>query len=273
MDATDSTTQSSPLRRGRWVLYLVVATCAVVGTVIAAGGVAAQVRLARYPRQLASASLKERRQAVEQISRDREARALPALIAMLDKEQDRELVGVAGNAVLRTRSPEGVDVLRRRGDLGPDDSVRADLIVAAARLSNRDVRLLEWLNEGAHSNEPWRAMASAIGLVELGRPEGGPLTLSLMRKARGDLRAWGLKTLARTAKPLTQAVGQPMAWVAETPEQATDAQLDQLAAFWSTQVDSGLLCAVLQRVNNIDPDWAEVGRLTHARDKVAKWLQ
>lgn len=273
MDTTDCPTRPQPRHSARWVLYLAVSVFVVIGLLAAADAVTSQARLAGYPSRLASADVRIRRKAVEQISRDREARALPVLVAMLEREQDRELVGIAGNAVLRTRSPAGVDVLRRRADQGLDDEVRANLIVAAARLSNRDVRLLEWLQQGVRSKEPWQAVGSAVGLVELGRTEGGPLAVQQIRGTAAAPRAWALRTLARTANPLCQAVGQPMSWLASTPEAATDAQLNQLEVFWTKRVDSALLCDVLQRVNQLDPEWAEVGRLIHARNKVAKWLQ
>ena len=217
MDPTSSTTRPSPTRRRRRVLYLLAFAFTAVGTLAAVAGVTARIRLARYPHQLESTNLSERRKAVAQISRDRERRAVPALIAMLEKEQDRDTVGMAGNALLRTRDPQGVDVLRRRAETGPDDIVRADLMLAAARLSNRDTRLLEWFQEGASSGESWRALGSSLGMLELGRPEGGLAALNLLRSAKPALRAWGLNVLARTANPVCQAIGQPMPWLAAHP--------------------------------------------------------
>ncbi|MBI4580773.1 MAG: HEAT repeat domain-containing protein [Planctomycetes bacterium] len=277
-------------------MRLIVACCVAIGVLGVVAAIGGQVHLARCKRDLLSPDAKVRARAVQQVIQERERRALPPLIAMLEKEQDRRLVEDAGLALLRTRDPAGVAVLRRRADEPPDDYVRGELILWAARLSGRDARLLDWLNEGVRSPEPWRAMGSALGLIELGRPEGGPLVIEMARQTPLPyMRHWAIKELCRTADALSQTVGRPMSWLALDTRRTrsvrerqspvadqglaasqpapTEAELAELESFWQQHVDSRLLCDVLQRINAVDPGWAELGRLIHARDEAAKWLQ
>jgi hypothetical protein len=72
---------------------------------------------------------------------------------------------------------------------------------------------------------------------------------------------------------MAQAVGQPFDWVAADPLPIDDRSIGELTAFWQRHATVGLLNDVLQRSQNRDPDWVEMGRLIHARDRVARYLQ
>lgn len=261
-----------PVWQRHWLGWLTFACLALLGTGAALAGVGALFELSRLERDLASADAVVRARAVEYVSSRREDRALASLIAMFEREQDAELIQKAGKAILRLNDPAGIAALQRKADACPDGITRAWLIVYAAELAACDVRLIEWLERGAASPEPWQAIGSAVGLVELARPEGGPLTIELLHRMPPDAKRWGLDRFGRIANFACQALGQPAVWWACGSE-PDEANLQRLNAFWQDRVDPRLLYRVLQRVRNDDRQWADIIRLLHARSRVAQWFE
>jgi hypothetical protein len=233
--------------------------------------------------------------ALYEVAARHEARAGEAVLAVLAEAEDRGVVDAARAAALRTGDWRGVAVLRRRADDGPDDSVRAKLIATAARLSNRDVRLSEWLDAGAASTEPWRRVGSAWGLLEIGRPRGGALLIDMMPELPAEAGRLAWTELRRIAEPMTQAVGWPIEWPAgegrlrvhpktlktdrleACPTRVPGRTLSEagwasLREFWSRHATVQLLGDVLTRLEQRDPKWHQVDRLLRARDRIATWF-
>lgn len=204
---------------------------------------------------------------------NRDRRFTNAIRRTLQDSDDRVLLEAAGYAAMRIGASELLPLMRKRADEGPDDIQRAQLINYAGQVSNRDARLYDWLMAGVESAEPWRRVGSAIGLLHIGRTESGPLLSGIVREGPDETRALAMHNLAWIARPLGQAIGKPMPFLDVKPPPADSATLDQIDNFWTSHVTLSLLNDVLSRLTNRDPDWAEMNRLIHARDKIAKWLQ
>jgi hypothetical protein len=179
---------------------------------------------------------------------------------------------MAGYAAMRFRDTRHLTLLRRRADEGPDDAVRAKLILYAAQLSGRDVRLIDWLEAGVNASEPWRQVGSAAGLLALGQPAGGRELIELASRSEHPARAMALLELQRIVNPMTEAVGQPVAWPKPGQEPAQSLWID-LRRFWDEWGTVRLLNDVLSQRYAISPEWYELKRLLHARDKVARWFE
>lgn len=256
-----------PIRR-RWRKRVALVAVAVPGLIVAAAAIGDQVRVWRLLADLESSDAEVQTRALYEAATCHEARAADAVLDILAEAKDRNVVEAARCAALRTGDPGGVAVLQRRGEEGPDDIVRAKLIATAARLSNRDVRLLEWLETGAASTEPWRRVGSAWGLLELGRPRGGRLLIDMMPELPTEARQFAWVELRRIAEPMTQAVGWPIQWpVGEG--RFDDEEWASLREFWSGHATIQLLGDVLTRLEQRDPKWYQVDRLLRARDRIA----
>ena len=243
-----------------------------VAALIGVGVIAAdRIRVAGLARQVASGDRAAQLKALSAIAAEREARAADEVLGCLESAQDRSVVETAGYAAMRIRDPRGIEILRCRADQGPDDLTRAQLYLFAARLSNRDQRLVAWLKEGASAAEPWRALGCSLGLMYLGRPEGGLQAIGQASTGDDQLRSFALRELRRLGRPMAEAIGRPSAWpVGEPP--AGDAAWEGLARFWECYATPRLLDDLIRRVELYDPEWTEMGRLIQARNRVAKLL-
>jgi len=255
----------------KWVTRVVLTMVALAGLAVVAAVVADRAILVYCRMNLRSPDPARRRRELERVSYYHEARAMPELLNVLATEQDRGLLELAGRATMRTRDPSGVAPLQRRADEEPDDAVRANLIYYAARLSDRDLRLLDWLTAGARSAEPWRRAGSAAGLLDLGQPDGGLLLIERAGDVDPAIRAFALEHLRKTAGPVTETIGRPIAWPTQSTEPLDEAFLAGARTTWQHYVTVQLLNDVLNRLRYRDPQWYEIGRLAHARERFA-WL-
>jgi len=256
----------------KWSLRVPLVLAGLVGLAVLAGAAIDQVQLRVCMANLRSRDPAVREKAIKHVSRTHEARAMPALLEVLETEQDRRLLEMAGHATMRTYDPSGVALLQRRADEGPDDVTRAKLICDAARLSDRDLRLVDWLMTGTESTELWRRAGSAAGMLELGQPVGGLLLIELAGERNANVRAFAVEHLRRTAGPVTEAIGQPIAWPENASEPLDRAFLDHARSIWQQHVTVRVLNDVLNRLRYKDPDWYEIGRLLHARERFARLL-
>lgn len=246
---------------------------ALPGVVAAVLVVADHLHVLQLRRQIAGNDPKARDKALEYVINEREGRPADEVLALLETTMDRDLLDRAGLAVARIGERRGLDLLRKRADEPPDDPVRARLIGYAARMSERDVRLLEWLTAGARSDEPWRQVGSAAGLLQIGEPEGGRMLIELSRDADPAIRAFAWPTLRRFARPMAQTIGRKVEMLDAEAPPADPQAWDAIAGFWQADATPRLLNDVIRRLEVRDPDWIEMGRLIVARNRVARWLQ
>jgi hypothetical protein len=192
--------------------------------------------------------------------------------SLVPEEQDRALLSSAGYALMRVGSPADADLLLARATEGPDDETRARLILYAARVSRRDLRLSVPLRERFASGERWQRAGCAIGLLELGHPAGGDALIDLLAASDPEIRSFVIAELRRIADPMAETVGQVLQW--PEAETAPDPEyLNGLRHFWAGYGTTRLLSDTLSRLERIDPQWHAVNRLLHARVRVARWLQ
>lgn len=266
-------TKVSPPRYKRWVVVGLAAVASLTSLGIAAAAGVAYVQVHRWTNHLKSLDTAIRAEALTWIGYDKDPRACEPVRDLIAREEDRGILDLAAWAAVRLHDRAAIEPLLHRAETGPDDAVRANLLMSAARLSQRDIRLTDRFLADAQSAEPYRRMGGALGLMLIGDPQGGELAIRDLAEANGGLRNLGLNQLARVASPMTQAIGQPMEWLDARDPVATNEQLAQLADFWRCYVTPKLLGDALTRVYVFDPQWFEMSRLIHARERVAKWLQ
>lgn len=258
----------------RRIAWWGLAACIVVPGVVMAGlAVADHVRAYGVHRKFARLEPAARVKCLNMIAADRDWRLAGLVRQTLEGEAEREELQAAGYAAMRLGDLALLPLIRKRADEGPDDYTRAMLITYAARLSNRDLRLVDWLEPQTRSAEPWQRAGSAAGLLHLGRIEAGPLLMAAVREGNADIAGFVLREWRWMASPMGQAIGQPMPWLDEDPVVADNAQLDQLDRFWQKHATVTLLNDVLRRLTVRDPEWTEMNRLIRARDHVAKFMQ
>jgi len=260
------------MAKKQWKKRAILAVLALPVAVAAAAAVADQISLRLQMSGVRGMDPKTRAKALCQLALKRETRASKTVAEELQKEQDRSVLEWAGYAAARIRDPGNLGLLQRRADEEPDDAVRAKPIIFTAQLSARDARLKDWLEAGVHSSQPWRQAGSAAGLLALGEPEGGRELIDLASQPEHPAHALALDELQRIAGPMAEAVGQPIIWPKpgqeHTPEFLTD-----LRQFWKEWGTTRLLNDVLSQRYAQSPEWYELGRLLHARDKVARWFE
>ena len=264
----DMTAQPGPPRR--WTLRIIAALIILAGLGIAAAVVADQIRLRLQLADCRDPSPEVRIKALTKFAQERDPRASRVLPEILEKETDPAVLEIAGYTAMRIKDTNLLDVLQRRASQGPDDSVRAKLILYAARLSNRDVRLIPWLEAGVQADgEPWRQAASAAGLLQVGEPRGGLALIALARRPDAPARTLARNELDALVGPMTETVGWPITWPAA--DQEPDAEFwASLNTFWEQYGTARLLDDVLTRRFSWDPRVYELNRLIHARQKVAQ---
>ena len=243
------------------------------GLVVAGAAIGDRVRVSRLADGFARLSPDERAERLHQIGYRREYRLLNLVRQAVDQAEHRGELQAAGYAAMRLGDTDSVPRLLARAQAGPDDAVRADLFLYAVKLSARDARLVDPLSRDAAGSEPWCRAGASAGLLQIGRTEGGTQLLQLVREAPPEIRAYAMREFCGVAGPMAQTVGHPFDWVASDPIPINDRSIGELTAFWERYATVGLLNDVLQRLQSRDPDWVEMGRLIHARDRVARYLR
>lgn len=256
----------------RWKKRVILAVIALPVVIVAVVAMADQINLRLQMMAVHSEDHKTRADALRILALKRETRASDVVAEVLEHEQNREVLEWAGYAAVRIRDTDNLELLQRRANEEPDDAVRAKLIIFTAQLSSRDVRLKDWLEAGVNSPEPWRQMGSAAGLLALGQPTGGRILIDLASQSEHPAHKIALDELRRTAGPMAEAVGQPIAWPKPRQEPAQNFWTD-LRRFWDEWGTARLLNDVLSQRYALSADWYELGRLLHARDKVARWFE
>ncbi len=264
-------TSPSSSRIGPARLVLIGITLAGLTVVAVAIADAGRVRL--WTHHLRSADPAARKRALVAIADAREDRAADDVLAVIRHERDRELLELAANAAMRIDDARAVPLLRERCDAGPDDSLRARLIRCTARLSGGDARLIEWLEAGVASPEPWRRAGSAMGLLELQHTEGGQRLIEMASALPVDVAQFALDQFRSIAGPMATAVGRPLAACGDRHQPADAAACwAELGEFWPRYATVRLLSDCLARTERFDLAWNRVNRLRHGREYAVRLL-
>jgi hypothetical protein len=256
-----------------WPTRIALVLLILVGLGVAADVVADQVRLRRELAACRNPNPNVRLKALERFAQERDARAGQAIAEALDRQTERAVLEMVGYAAMRIGDTALLEALQRVASQGPDDPIRAKLILYTARLSRRDARLIPWLEAGlSATQEPWRQAGSATGLLQVGEPRGGPALIAIARQADQPVRVFAMNELRGLVEPMTETVGWPIHWPAANaePDAAFWASLE---AFWAQHGTARLLNDVLTRRYDRATRLYELNRLLHARDKVAKWFE
>ncbi len=253
----------------RHVLRLLVLLLLIAGGNIVLLSVVPLLQTGRAIQQIRSKDPAVRRRGLGYVRDERAARAVEAVLERIEHEDDPDLVELAGYTAMRIRDLRGVAPLMRRADREPDSPLKARLMVYAARLSDGDYRLVPWLRATLTSAGPWGRVGSAAGLLQLGRPEGADTLLALAAEVPPEPREFAFGELRGVTQRMAQTVGFAIAF--DSPER--ESVWAQLRGFWKQYGRTALLCDALARVDHVSPDWREVERLLHARERVARWLE
>jgi HEAT repeat protein len=251
----------------RWVRW----TAGALVVVLVGGGAAAAIVGWQQRRdeeallaRLESADPQERADAFYDARYATRPEAVQRLLDAFDHEDDPVVLSKAAYAIMCTRDPRGLPLLVRRAEAGPDREVRAEFMVYIARHEAGADSRVAWMRAGLGSDEPWRRLGAAAGLLYLGRPEGGATLIDLARHGTPEHRDFAMAQLRKVVQPMTEAVAWPIDWPGEglTPPEGF---WDELARFWTTHGDARLLADVLGRLFGDDRQWRQLKRLLHAR--------
>jgi hypothetical protein len=244
-----------------------------VGVALCAWSIGDKIRIQTYARKLSSPERRVRERALNVIGGERDVRAAAAVYALLEGETDRDLLEKTGHAAMRLRDVRAVPFLRKRTEGGPDDVVRAKLCMYAARSSNRDCRLVDWLRTGTASAEQWLRAGSALALLELGYVEGGESLIKMAPELAPDVRDWAFLQFREFANAMAQTAGHRIeGWDQEKSPPPTESQISQYDTFWRQYASAQLLSDALFRRERLDDSWRGVNRLIHAQQRVSEWF-
>ena len=99
----------------------------------------------------------------------------------------------------------------------------------------------------------------------------GELVIKYARQADPAGRRFAIEEFKRIAEPLAEAIGSPIeVWPCSDRQPSCAEQWSELGRFWRAYATVDLLNDVLTRLHYRDRKWYELGRLAHARDKLAK---
>lgn len=214
-----------------------------------------------------------RAEALRHLADAQASRAAEAVGMLLADEQNRMVLDWAGYAAVKVGAGQALPVMRQRVDQGPDDTVRANLIIYTVRLSGRDPALHDWLIAGLAGDEPWRQVGSAVGLLKSGDPQGGIALMNIIcnKETTTLVREFAYKELYKVAGPVGETIGRPLDdWPFPAIEVTDPERWQPARARWIELVDRRLLTDVLDRLQSPGIQWIELDRLMHARNRIAK---
>src|SRR5580765_4550922 len=171
-----------------------------------------RVQAAIAVRRLHSPDAAVRRRGLDYVQDQRERTAVPELLHCLETEVDPSMVELAGAALMRSRDLRGIEALEARADREPESPLKSRLMIFTARLADRDFRILPWLEAGTHASEPWRRIGACLGLLHLGRVEGGRLLIETQATLPADPRDFALQEFKVIAQPMALTIGAGMTW-------------------------------------------------------------
>ncbi len=245
---------------------------ALPGLVVVCLSIGLHARGLIWTARLSSTNADVRRETLDKVSAERERAAGDAVLRLVQAETDPDVVRSAGNALFRIGEPQDALVLLERSGKLVEGEARARFLQYAARLSDRDLRLLGEFHRLTTSADPWHRVGAGVAMLELAEPEGGRVLLASCASEDAGVRDFALQELKRFASPMFQTVGLAVPWPEpDTPD--FTARLAVIGSIWATHGQERLLRDVLNRLERVEPEWHEVNRLLHARARVARWLE
>lgn len=256
----------------RFVSHVILGLVGLVALCLVVAAVTPPIQAAVALHQLKSSDPAVRKKGLLYVRDERIASAAPILVAMLNTESVPGLVELSGSALMRMRDLSALPALQSRADREQDPALKARLIYATARLADRDYRILDWLLVYAHSSEPWLRAAGCVGLLQLGRLEGGDLLLKAYASLSPEPQDYALQEFRRIVDPIGQTVGSPVTWPKDSDPQRIELSWRRLGDVWNHFATLDLLSDVLMRLERSDAGWRDVERILHARWYAMKWI-
>jgi hypothetical protein len=258
--------QCPPRRGKRWLL-------GIAGLVVLAGGVAwalPQIRYHEVLRRLNDPDRKVRLAACFELGSMPVPAGIPHLQRLLLEDSDREMVEAAGLGLSKTKDRGSLPVLRKAVERGPDDVFLAKLFQYLARLGGDGEAA--FLRTHAGSPEPWRAIGAASGLLEANDVSGGNVLLHYMESGTPDQKVFAADALLTYAGPMMDMIGQGMDLDVSSGMPLRDEQVAAVKRWWLQPSTGRLLNDYISWHRRPNPEWRQIGRLLHARDRAARRL-
>jgi len=254
---------------------VLLACVAVAVAALATGGIVAADRLHR--RSLLNACRSgdpdAQIEALTDLFEMRDARTAAMAAELLASSQDRQVLAKAAYIAARCWDRQRIPLMLERAAQGPDDPTRARLLLHVGRLAGDDPMLADRFRADLiKSGEPWRQVGAAAALLEMSYPVGGSALMAFARDPDHPGRCMAYAELARIGAMMTETVGWPITWP-DTVADTEPAFWRNLADFWETDASSQLVADVLAQRYGADPQWHQLRRLLHARNKVARWFE
>ena len=179
---------------------------------------------------LHDADASERSKALVELGRERERRAVDAILEALATDDDAGVREAAAYALHRIKAPQGTVAIGEAIDREPDTIVRAKMVEYVGRLRGRAA--LEELK--AWSDEPtvWRSTGAALARIELADPSAAALLFDRLNAGNAFLTAHITEVLKPTVETMMEMIGSRVDLTVDRGQPWSADQVAQLQAWW-----------------------------------------
>ena len=96
--------------------------------------------------------------------------------------------------------------------------------------------------------------------------------MAIMQQDDPSARAFAYGKLLLVARPVAEAIGQPLNWPGNANVFMRSSDWLELQQFWRAHVDDRLVTDTLNRPGRTDERWHQIGRVLRGRQHLGYWL-
>ncbi|UCG33696.1 MAG: HEAT repeat domain-containing protein [Phycisphaerales bacterium] len=193
-----------------------------------------------------------------------------AVCELLRSEQDPDVCEAACYALQKMEATDRLGLIGETIARLPDCPPLSKIIGYYVFLGGQQV--LDDLREFANSGRTFTELGAGLGLLELDDVSGAEILLRYAAAQDPSVREYAAYLLRRYSEPMMEMVGQPEDLATPDGQGFSESQLAVVNTWWSERDRTRELRDYNDWTRRDDPQWHQLKRLKHARERASRFL-
>jgi hypothetical protein len=229
-----------------------------------------RMELRRWMNGLSSSEAPVRAKSCHRIGSRPSPAVVDAVCELLRTEQDPDVCEAACYALQKMEATDRQGLIRETIARLPDCPPLSKIIGYYVFLGGQQV--LDDVHAFASSGRTFTELGAGLGLLELDDVSGAEILLRYAAAQDPSVREYAAYLLRRYSEPMMEMVGQPEDLSTPDGQGFSEAQLTAVNAWWSERDRTRELQDYNDWTRREDPQWHQLKRLKHARERASRFL-